>query len=115
MGTDQRILIHINECDLFVNESQLRENVIELCSLIAKHGKTINVQLIYETSRPAEPALPKIVVALSDVRVLCPVANINDAHNFLGKIDELPQEQGEMLVQTNNPLETKLFELNLPR
>lgn len=109
--TKQRVLIHINECDLF--QTDFRESVIELCTLIAKHGKDINMQLIYETSRPAEPALPNIVVSSSDARVLCPVPQQEYADNFLGPVGIRPTTVGEYCVQTKEDL--SYFKLHLPR
>lgn len=111
--TSKRILIHITECDLF--HTDFRNSVIELCEMIAKHGKEINMQLIYETSRPAEPSLPFEVVSASSVRVLCPVANTAQAENFIGSVDVLPTQQGEMLVQVVDSDQLLKFDLVLER
>lgn len=93
----QRTLIHINECDLFLTD--FRDSVVELCELVAENGKDINVQLIYETSRPTGPALPDSLVHSASIKILCPVANIIDAYNFLGTTEKLPQKQGQIKVK----------------
>lgn len=109
----QKTIIHINECDLF--QTDFRESVIELCTLIAKHGMDINMQLIYETSRPAEPALPKVVVDASDVKIACPLPREEYTTNFIGKVESFPQKQGEMLIYSAI-LDTVLsYSLYLPR
>ncbi len=93
----QRVLIHINECDLF--QTDYRDSVIELCKLVAENGQATNVQLIYETSRPAEPALPSLLVNAANAKILCPVASDIDAQYFLGTTEGLPQKQGEIKVK----------------
>lgn len=109
----QRVLVHINECDVFVND--FREEAIELCTLIAKHGKDINMQLIYETSRPTGAAMPRILVNMSGAKVMCPVANDIDAEYFMGEVSVYPKEQGEMLVKATKSAKLMNFKLYLPR
>ncbi len=93
----QRVLIHINECDLF--QTDYRDSVIELCELVAVNGQAANMQLIFETSRPAQPALPAVLVNAANAKILCPVASDIDAQYFLGTTEGLPQKQGEIKVK----------------
>ncbi len=109
----QRILIHINECDLF--QTDFRDSVVELCELVAEKGKDINVQLIYETSRPAEPALPTVLVNAANIKIMCPVANTIDAEYFLGTVEELPERQGQIKVKIDNAGGFKDYDFYLPR
>lgn len=111
--SSQRILIHINECDLFQADS--RDSVIELCELVAENGKDINVQLIYETSRPAEPALPAVLVAAANMKIMCPVASTIDAEFFLGTTKELPERQGQVKVKAKNIEGFSDYDFYLPR
>ncbi len=108
-----RILIHINECDLF--QTDFRDSVIELCEFVAENGKDINVQLIYETSRPVEPALPAVLVNAANLKIMCPVANTMDAEYFLGTMEELPERQGQIKVKVGNTGVFKDYDFYLPR
>ncbi len=109
----QRVLIHINECDLFQTDYQ--DSVIELCKLVADNGHDINVQLIYETSRPAEPALPAVLVNAANAKILCPVASTTDAQYFLGTAEELPEKQGEIKVKFDTCEASTNHSFYLPR
>ncbi len=93
----QRVLIHINECDLF--QTDYRDSVIELCELVAVNGQAANMQLIFETSRPAQPALPAVLVNAANAKILCPVASTTDAQYFLGTTEGLPEKQGQIKVR----------------
>jgi tRNA/tmRNA/rRNA uracil-C5-methylase (TrmA/RlmC/RlmD family) len=113
IDSKQRVLIHINECDLF--QKDFRESVIELCELVAESGKDINVQLIYETSRPVEPALPVVLVKVANVKIMCPVANTVDAQYFLGTEEGLPEKQGQIKVKIENAEGFNDYDFYLPR
>lgn len=109
LPTKQRIIIHINECDLFMND--VREQAIELCTLIATYGTAINMQLLYETSRPGGAALPSELITQSDVKIVCPVPKPEYAQNFIVTTNNLPQVRGQILVRSNSLSTIQAFEL----
>jgi ABC-type dipeptide/oligopeptide/nickel transport system ATPase component len=112
LSTEQRVLIHINECDLF--QTEFRDSVIELCIFIAKWGKNINVQLIFETSRPTEPSLPFAIVKESNAKILCPVSNSLHAQYFMNISENLPQKHGQMILKFSDG-KNEYLDLFLPR
>lgn len=77
----RKIFIHITECDIMASDH--KEQMLDLCELVAKHGQDIHVQLLYETSRPSVNAMPPALSKQSDLRIMAHTPVLSDIGHFM--------------------------------
>lgn len=85
--SNRKIFIHITECDIMASDDQGK--MLELCDLVAKHGQNINVQLLYETSRPSINVMPAELSKKSDLRIMAHTPVTQDISHFISEFDSV--------------------------